>query len=268
MVKNTTIKYPIDDKWFYEDSKYENIYAPLTTDTVIYKFIKLDYFILMLKNKKIRLEKIISWDDPFENLILKCECVTKNNIPISLDNLKNSIYGTCFSEIDESDAFWRIYSPNQDGVRLKTTVGKFFDYLYGDGFTNSGKISMFFKQVEYVEENNFLQIIKDPTLVKEQIFKEKPNEAVFMKRKAFSHENEVRFIYSIATDHHDFGKDYVEFDVDVNDIFDEVTEDPRLNDSEFEKVKSQLETYGFKGEINKSSLYGAPNYKMIIDLDV
>ena len=263
-----TDTYPSEDKWFYEDTKYDNISAPLTVDTVIYKFIKFDYFLLMLRNKKIRLDKIISWPDPFENLLLRCDCYTPEGRHVNLDDQKNSLYGFCFSEIDESDAFWRIYSPQQGGVRLKTTVGKFFDALYGNGHTKSERISLFFRKVDYVTEDEFSKIIENPEKVKSEIFNQKPNKIAFMKREAFSHENEIRLLYSIAGNHPDFGKEIIEFDVDVNEIFDELTVDPRVGDFEFEKVKLLAKSFGFEGDINKSDLYGEQNYKITISLNV
>ena len=42
---------------------------------------------------------------------------------------KENLYGQCWTKTRESDAMWRIYSPNKNGVRIMTTPRKLLTAL-------------------------------------------------------------------------------------------------------------------------------------------
>ena len=41
------------------------------SDTYIYKYIRLEYLLEWLRTKKMRLDPVYSWQDPYENFFLK-----------------------------------------------------------------------------------------------------------------------------------------------------------------------------------------------------
>lgn len=42
----------------------------------VYKYIKLKYLIPLIENKKLRIDKVSEWDDPYENFFLKSNFYT------------------------------------------------------------------------------------------------------------------------------------------------------------------------------------------------
>lgn len=81
----------------------------------------------ILTTKKITLVKPHKWDDPFENALLKSEFQIGDEFGDFA--AKDSIYGQCWTQHRETDAMWRIYSQNKDGVRLSTTPRKLLEAL-------------------------------------------------------------------------------------------------------------------------------------------
>ena len=80
------------------------------------------------------------WDDPFENFFLaRTEAVDpETGNFIILKNLADDWYGQCWSLNRETDAMWRIYSPdpkNQPGVKVRTTIRKLFNNLSSSNST-------------------------------------------------------------------------------------------------------------------------------------
>ena len=56
------------------------------------------------------------WDDPFENFILKSDRVSRRGW-----------YGQCWTWQRASDAMWRIYSGDKNGVRMRSTPAKLLE---------------------------------------------------------------------------------------------------------------------------------------------
>jgi hypothetical protein len=61
------------------------------------------------------------WDDSFENLILKCSVITESG-ERAQTMFHDQFFGPCWTLRSYSDAMWRIYAPNGQGVRHKRSV--------------------------------------------------------------------------------------------------------------------------------------------------
>ena len=59
----------MEDFDFYRKKRMNN----LDGQAYVYKYIPLKYLLSMLKNKKLRIDKITTWEDPYENFFLKEE---------------------------------------------------------------------------------------------------------------------------------------------------------------------------------------------------
>jgi len=66
------------------------------------------------------------WEDPYENVLATAFGISKENenVRYSYESHVKDIYGICWSTVTENDAIWKIYSPNKNKVKLKTTIGK------------------------------------------------------------------------------------------------------------------------------------------------
>ncbi|HMM59001.1 MAG TPA: DUF2971 domain-containing protein [Candidatus Rifleibacterium sp.] len=260
----TSANYPPEDKWFYEGEKYNNLKPPIAVASVIYKFIKLEYFLSILKANKLRVEKISSWEDPFENILFKCNCRNAQGERVSLANLQQSLYGQSFTNLAESDALWRIYSSQKDCIRLSMTAGGLFDALYGDGHANFERTSLFIAEVNYSDENEIIALLSDEEMPRREIFSQEPNKFIFLKRKAFEHEKEVRLVFQLACNHKFYGQPRLEFDIDPNMLFSEVLLDPRLDADEVQKIELSLRNNGYRNGVSQSKLYGSRTFDIKI----
>jgi len=164
-------------------------------------------------------------------------------------NIHESMFGQCWSLHKESDAMWRIYSPHGDGVVIETSVKK-FDLLKQIKYAALGPVTYYDNLKEAMEK-----IEKHPRRGEYEIFSE-----AFLKRKAFAHENEVRFV--TAGDQgcieQKVSDTAVRFYVDVNPIefIEGVVLDPRADDRHLEILQKYCKKAGFSIEPTKSGLYG------------
>jgi hypothetical protein len=96
----------------------------------IYRIYALNRFEELLASSDDALVNPTKWDDPFESFFLEATEVKDNSTGeiISLKNLAADWYGQCWSKKAESDAMWRIYSPDKMGVKVRTTVRKLISH--------------------------------------------------------------------------------------------------------------------------------------------
>ena len=237
----------------------------LNPDTYVYKYIRLEYLLSMLRNKKLRVDKVSKWKDPYENFFVKEEFCTYNSfyqrdITISTEEISKRIYGQSWTLKEESDAMWRIYSIYSEdkkfnldemAIKIKVQVRNLFDLVYTEdscmATTSIGEVQ--YKTTKEIEEwRNNLRCAKIDFLK----FSE---ECLFMKRDSFQHEEEVRIIISECTEK--IAQEFLEFEIPNIGIFEEYILDPRLNNQEdIDNVVKLISECGVeKSLISRSSLY-------------
>lgn len=193
------------------------------------------------------------WEDPYELFVFKQHYVYNGH---NLDNndILQHHYGQCWTSRVNSDAMWRIYSPDLKGVRLKTTPLKLITALLSQKANNMvlnyGAINYLSKdEIEVWLKNNFTGSFADSYVI----------ESFFIKRTNFSHEKEIRFIVSTPTTD---GKvmlpalNGVQFQVQPDDVFSQIALDPRLPKDRCDLLKKLLRRYvGAKTKVVQSELY-------------
>jgi hypothetical protein len=142
-------------------------------DKPIYRIIGKDRLMELFQKEKNTLVHPSKWDDPYENFILKSKVRMKSGEVKAFD-LHENVYGQCWSRHKASDAMWRIYSPNKDGIRIKTTISKLLSSLYYGGI-NKPSWSCVIGKVEYLTENKLNKyansIYVNGALSKENLFR-------------------------------------------------------------------------------------------------
>lgn len=155
-------------------------------DKPIYRTISKKHLIELFKKRKNALVHPSEWDDPYENFILKSKVQMKLG-EIKVYDFHENIYGQCWSRHKASDAMWRIYSPDKDGIRIKTTIRKLLSSLYY-GSVHKPSWSCVIGKVEYLTERKLNKyansIYVNGSLSKENLFR-----SLLVKRRAFKHEN-------------------------------------------------------------------------------
>ena len=88
-------------------------------------------------------------------------------------------------------------------------------------------------------------------------------ESLFFKQNAYEYENEVRLVF-LAPEHID--EDYCyekkiwekhhQFNIDINDVIEEITFHPKLDDDKCAEMKTELGKLGYNTKnINKSQIF-------------
>jgi len=251
-------------------------------DSAIYRIYPLNVFLGMLPGKD-RLSNPNTWQDPLDNFLLRqTQINTTDGEIIDTTSLGNGWYVQCWSLQKNSAAMWHLYGMYKDlscqgglaiinpknysecSIQVKSTPRKILNH-FSEVLDNT-EVNLFCGYVRYLEEYEFENILSNYKFA-DFLFSGNQNlfaEFMCLKRMAFSHEQEVRFIYQDITvdSTHPFSN-HKEYNFDPNTLFDEIVIDPRLKDWELEKVKDSLTKGGITLDIKQSDLYKRKLFQMI-----
>ena len=245
----------------------ENILSGLKRSDAIYRTISLERLFELFATKQNVVVRPKLWDDPFENLALNSTTFMDNENKNS--DLKDNVYGQCWTLHTASDAIWRIYSNGTDGVRIKTTVGELLGAL-AEGIQNTApqthpntppdglpSISAYIGKVRYLYKNK-LSNFADTHFAKGLDGNgKKIAETLLVKRKAFKHEREVRLVY-FAQGSKAAG-DIYRFPFDPHKLVSQIMLHPQLTPVHASDLKKKIkQDTGYKGEIKRSLMYQPP----------
>jgi hypothetical protein len=235
----------------------------------IYRIYALNRFRTLLAAKQDVVVNPTKWDDPFEDFFLERTEVIDNASggTIPLRNLAGDWYGQCWSLNKDTDAMWRIYSPDplkQVGVKVRTTIRKLFENLKATG-SQAPSLQFFVGKVEYLSERRIRSMMRGLTFTDVAIGGQGDRFAdlLCMKRTAFRHEREIRLLFQDI----EFpglpkrgAGGLFRYALDPSAVFEEVVLDPRLKDSDAATLKAELVTAGCTLPISRSPLYQSPRF--------
>lgn len=209
----------------------------------VYRILPIKYLEEMYLNSELILPKVTKWDDVFENFFLRSDFVIDGDI--ETDFLKEEselIFGQSWSFFEDSDAMWRIYSKEHQSVRIKTTITKLINPLtvttIGDHFGIICDVCI--GRVKYLNEQQFKSWVEKQEVLRNNLMNN-IRESLFIKRKYFSHENEVRLIYFAENDNnriiHRKNEMLAQFKINPKELISEICFDPRVETYFFNSFK-------------------------------
>lgn len=173
----------------------------------LYRIISLEAFIDLLHHKRERYVRPSTWEDVFEGYLFSkiydpierrkivediYYTICPRNYQATIENMlrlehsKWFVYGQCWSTEAESDAMWRIYSYGKHSIQIQTTKAK-IEHLFDDT-----------ENIKHIIEPIKYDIDPADDLTQKQIQQLKSTLSIYEpylhKRKAFSHENEIRVL--------------------------------------------------------------------------
>jgi len=166
---------------------------------------------------------------------------------------------------------WRIYSPEKDGVKVKTTIRKLFQPLFllgGQHRTMAEEIynlSSFIGRVKYSGTKDLINMLNDEQRMSNKVFDQSgwgQASTFFFKRVAFKHEKEIRLIYNTSNNPSNIFK----FNINPVDLFDEIVFDPRMEETDYINYKGQLVTLGYSKKVIQSGLYKVRDFKIKLNI--
>lgn len=247
-----------------ENLKAANVIS-LDLDAPIYKYIPFKYLKLMIQNSSLYFGKVSSWEDVYENWFLKEQMVLPTGEKGDAMDLIPGVFGQSWTLQEESDAMWRIYSKldrtqhdylDDTAVRIKTTARKLYNVIYAN---DEDFYTSYIGAVKYLSQDDFFKMQDSLSPLNPLDLSEVFVKSYFFKRAPFEHEKEVRPILIYSPKHENFGRDGVSFDIDFDNLIDEMVTDPRLTPDEYRTVRGQLIGLGAKSDkVRNSELYNIP----------
>lgn len=219
-----------------------------TPQSALYRIFDIRRLLQMFATNSNTLVRPRLWDDPYENSILRA----------AGRQSRFSLYGQCWSLLPESDAMWRIYSPQKTGVRVQTTVAK-LAATCDEYFSEEPAGAYFIGKVLYMDLEGLRSSMKEVELATQEHEVTKVEASTLLtKRREFQHEAEVRLIFRDSVSS---GEDLHKYPLQPGELIESLQFDPRLA-PEIADVYTHhfVERLGFPGSVSVSSLYAAPQW--------
>lgn len=164
----------------------------------IYRFITFLQLVDMVERNALCFVRPNMWQDPHESYLLDClntekgnailqQFIQSKNIPFDQQTFKNHakhLYAQSWTKLEESDALWRIYSGDCQGLRIELETEDLQSLI--------DEKKLFIQDVCYQKEFNLVDIL-------DQCFDEENKTLhttgpIFYKKKEFEHERELRLL--------------------------------------------------------------------------
>ena len=220
-------------------------------DTVLWRYMDFTKFVSLLEKSALFFCRVDLLGDPFEGSIspktlpalpMNAEPGRMQAYQVDLRQIVRMTYVNCWHENTfESEAMWRLYAREEDGVAIKTTFDSF-----KRAFVDEKKVTA--SQVKYLDYN------ASPIPQGNVLF------PLIHKRISFEHEKEVRALHVHSP--HDESDDLagVCCRVDLDRLVKEIVVAPFAQDWFVELVRSLAEQYGVGDRVRASSLSDEPTF--------
>jgi hypothetical protein len=216
----------------------------------VYRFTNLERFIETLKSSEFTFINPSKWTDPFEKFFLEREYLIEDKkvfLPA-----KDRVFAVCMSGTISSEAYWKVYAPKEDGVRLTVNTEK----LLTKFLDNIVDADVYIGKVNYQITKEFHKISFDSDkLIKEIESKTIGNQQMLLllkKRKSFLYEDETRIIVVPKTIQNN--RYAYKLPVDIREFTESYTLDPRLGINHVTPLREYfIQQFNFK--VSHSRLY-------------
>lgn len=215
-------------------------------DRYIYRIMPVHRLFEIFESNEITLVDPEKWDDPFENLVLKGFIDGVFDEYPAAKVIRNHIYGQCWTLHKETDAMWRIYSADKQGVKVRCTARNLLTSILENN-TAFDKEGIYLGKVDYVPQKTLLTILQSSGLFGADVAR-----TLLLKRQEFKHEAEVRLIFTRAS------KEVKKLKIKPEDVFDEIVFDPRMNKHIYNSYAQSILSNGYSKRVAQSLMYQLP----------
>ncbi len=215
----------------------------LESSKQLYRYMPFNRYLAIISDDRVGMLRTTMWEDPFEGFLFRQ--YVQRWPACQHQHLSSSLYCLCFSSDMEKDQIWRSYTPDCDGVRIRTTVAELASVL-DDGFT-LGKVCYLNRKKMRALHDEALRVASRPIGELRDLF--------LYKLLGFQHDREVRLLTIDAC----LDKDVKNVSLDACTLFSDVMCDPRMKTSTFDRCKEEIENvFARKGRsvrVTQSTLY-------------
>lgn len=239
--------------------------AKFLTEKNIFRVMKVSRAMEIFQTKDIPFLSPSKWPDPYEKAFLHSR-VSINSNPFELPNkpigdpLQYNLFCQCWSAIQESEAFWNVYTSDKDGIRISMETLKMIEYLD----TLPANVTVYISKVLYLDVKD----LNDKTSILEGF----PNPLVdpvgfniFLlsrKRNPFRYEDEYR-IFVLLEDR--ILEDVKKFHFDPATYVKNIRLHPSMNHARVLELKAYFENNYPTIKVTQSRLNTGPK-SMVFNL--
>lgn len=220
------------------------INLPEDPDTIVWKYLDLSKFLDLLLSKKLFMSRSDKFEDQYEGTFSEptfeeIRKIAENN-PKFLSYYKSHREKIAISSwhINEYESFamWQIFTKNNEGLAIQSTVGRLKEALKPERRTE-----------QYIGEVNYIDYKKEYIPFNDTFF------PFLFKRKSFQYEREVRIISDVTQNKIELN-DGLKIDVDIQQLIEKIYIHPKSENWYKNLVIQLMEQLGFNFSIEKSDL--------------
>jgi hypothetical protein len=220
------------------------IILPENPDTIVWKYLDLSKFLDLLLSKKLFMSRSDKFEDQYEGTFSEptfeeIRKIAENN-PEFLDYYKSHrekiVISSWHINEYESFAMWQIFTKNNEGLAIQSTVKRLQEALKPET-----------KTTQYIGEVNYIDYKKEYIPFDDTFF------PFLFKRKSFQYEREVRII-SDVTQNNIVINEGLKIDVDIHQLIEKIYIHPKSENWYKNLVIQLMEQLGFNFSIEKSDL--------------
>jgi hypothetical protein len=221
-----------------------NIKLPEDPNTVVWKYLDLSKFLDLLMSGKLFMSRSDKFEDQYEGTF--SEPTFEEIKKLSIDNPDFLNYYKTHREkvaisswhINEYESFamWQIFTQNNEGLAIQSTIGRLQESLVPEINFN-----------QYIGEVNYIDYKKEHIPFDDLFF------PFLFKRKSFQYEGEVRIITDIGESDLIIN-DGLKINVDINQLIEKIYIHPKSENWYKNLVIQLVKQLGFDFTIEKSDL--------------
>ena len=228
-------------------------------ENFLYRIITLDRFIDFQKDKLVFVSPS-RWSDPYEKAFLEAKYQFNGNEyyhPLKTTE-GNKLFAQCWTASKQTEAMWRGFAPNNDGVMIKISANNLINIL--EEVSSRGSYDFHIGKVNY-ENSQVLYDMKAQVEVWQDIENNEVNDRtlslLLKKRNAFNFENEFRIL--AINRHETINRSYVSFNFQsILNHVEFLKFDPRMGRQLYGFIKDKIQDQYPDLNIHKSNLYANP----------
>ncbi|PYG26291.1 hypothetical protein [Pelagimonas varians] len=240
-----------------QEHQFINFDAKCELDQPVYRIMKQEHVFSLFRDRRNAMSRFSNWKDNFENFLMRCGHEVDG---VRYDNTtREKMVAQCWTKEKYAEAMWGIYANDQDQrfLRIRSTPRLLLSALCQAKPDNASDLCRV-GRVKYEltsEIRAYYDKNKNADVSMQLLF-----HSLLRKRRAFSHEREVRLMYCAL-----FGaldeRGLFWYDVDPQTMITQIMADPNRDRSRWRKDKTEIQREtGFLGEIKRSKIYDAPDW--------
>lgn len=221
-----------------------NITLPENPDTIIWKYLDLSKFLDLLLYQKMFMSRSDKFEDQYEGTFSEptfeeIKKIAENNpkfLHYYKSHRENVVISSWHANEYESFAMWQIFTKNNEGLAIQSTVGRLKAALAPEKH---------FEQ--YIGEVHYIDYKKEYIPFDDAFF------PFLFKRKSFQYEKEIRIISDVTSQKLSINEG-LKINVDINTLIETIYIHPKSENWYKKLVTELVAKLGFDFKIEKSDL--------------